>query len=223
MGSNLLLEARRCKQRLWSMGGSWDGSPDRFVTIPLTALLLHPNDFASLLQGAQPDLLPPGPPGEAEAVPSPGQAPDAAAAARAVSSDGTAAGDAAQAAAATAAAPDAAAAGDAAGGPPTVVVPPAPGAPGATQESPAPPEKLSQFVNFLNGENPGACMFHAQMRLSPEGCMKLANFLRSSARVRALSLSHNYLGEGRERRGEPGGRCSAAGRGCGVDLVREKP
>jgi hypothetical protein len=61
-------------------------------------------------------------------------------------------------------------------------------------ESPT-PEKLSDFVNFLNGENPGACMFHAQMRLSPEGCMKLANFLKSSARVRALSLSHNYLGE----------------------------
>ncbi|KAG2435842.1 hypothetical protein HXX76_007037 [Chlamydomonas incerta] len=58
-----------------------------------------------------------------------------------------------------------------------------------------PPEKLTDFVNFLNGENPGACMFHAQMRLSPEGCMKLANFLRSSARVRALSLSHNYLGD----------------------------
>jgi hypothetical protein len=33
------------------------------------------------------------------------------------------------------------------------------------------------------------------MRLSVEGCNKLANFLRSSARVRALSLSHNYLGE----------------------------
>ncbi|GIL55141.1 hypothetical protein Vafri_10740 [Volvox africanus] len=61
-------------------------------------------------------------------------------------------------------------------------------------ESPT-PEKLTDFVNFLNGENPGACMFHAQMRLSPEGCLKLANFLRSSARVRALSLSHNYLGD----------------------------
>ncbi|PNH08537.1 Methyltransferase-like protein 2 [Tetrabaena socialis] len=63
-----------------------------------------------------------------------------------------------------------------------------------TTATPA-PEKLVDFVNFLNGENPGACMFHAQMRLSPEGCMKLANFLRSSARVRALSLSHNYLGD----------------------------
>ncbi|GLI67404.1 hypothetical protein VaNZ11_011593 [Volvox africanus] len=61
-------------------------------------------------------------------------------------------------------------------------------------ESPT-PEKLTDFVNFLNGENPGACMFHAQMRLSPEGCLQLASFLRSSARVRALSLSHNYLGD----------------------------
>lgn len=177
---------------------------------------LHPS---SLFQGAQPDLLPPGPPGEAEALPSPGQAPDAAAAARAVSSDGTAAGDAAQAAAAAgseAAAPEAGAAGDAAGGPPTVVVPPTPGAPGGTQESPAPTEKLSQFVNFLNGENPGACMFHAQMRLSPEGCMKLANFLRSSARVRALSLSHNYLGEGRAGKSVARGRGRTAAKGCGL-------
>ncbi|GFR52479.1 hypothetical protein Agub_g15049 [Astrephomene gubernaculifera] len=73
---------------------------------------------------------------------------------------------------------------------------PAPGqaAAGGTPET-ANPEKLTDFVNFLNGENPGACMFHAQMRLSPEGCTKLANFLRSSARVRALSLSHNYLGD----------------------------
>ncbi|MEW5297431.1 MAG: hypothetical protein WDW36_000639 [Sanguina aurantia] len=57
------------------------------------------------------------------------------------------------------------------------------------------PEKLKQFVTFLNGENPGACMFHAQMRLSVEGCVKLANFLKDSHRVRALSLSHNYLGD----------------------------
>ncbi|EFJ46815.1 hypothetical protein VOLCADRAFT_105335 [Volvox carteri f. nagariensis] len=69
------------------------------------------------------------------------------------------------------------------------------GAPAAPPAESPTPEKLSDFVNFLNGENPGACMFHAQMRLSPEGCMKLANFLRSSARVRALSLSHNYLGD----------------------------
>eukprot|EP00798_Chlamydomonas_sp_ICE-L_P025708 gene25708-11366_t len=83
----------------------------------------------------------------------------------------------------------------------------------------APPgeEKLNQFVNFLQdknpgacmchaqmqlfivgcckGENPGACMFHAQMRLSTEGCRKLSNFLKNSFRVRALSLSHNYLGD----------------------------
>ncbi len=38
-------------------------------------------------------------------------------------------------------------------------------------------------------------MFHAQMRLSPEGCRKLAMFIAQSNRVRALSLSHNYLGE----------------------------
>ncbi len=43
--------------------------------------------------------------------------------------------------------------------------------------------------------NPQACMFHAQMRLSLEGCRKLANFLTNSSRVRALSLSHNFLGE----------------------------
>lgn len=64
--------------------------------------------------------------------------------------------------------------------------------------SPTPPaneEKLKSFMNFLSGENPGACMFHAQMRLSFDGCRKLANFLKSSARVRALSLSHNYLGD----------------------------
>ena len=38
-------------------------------------------------------------------------------------------------------------------------------------------------------------MFQAQMRLSLEGCHKLSNFLKGSVRVRALSLSHNYLGE----------------------------
>ncbi len=37
-------------------------------------------------------------------------------------------------------------------------------------------------------------MFHAQMRLSLEGCRKLAGFLSGTARVRALSLSHNFLG-----------------------------
>mmetsp|Transcript_38183 Transcript_38183/g.85097 ORF Transcript_38183/g.85097 Transcript_38183/m.85097 type:complete len:606 (+) Transcript_38183:167-1984(+) len=56
-------------------------------------------------------------------------------------------------------------------------------------------EKLKQFMNFLQGDNPGACMFHAQMRLSLDGCRKLSNFLKSSARVRALSLSHNFLGD----------------------------
>lgn len=68
----------------------------------------------------------------------------------------------------------------------------------AAPSSPTPPaneEKLKSFMNFLSGENPGACMFHAQMRLSFDGCRKLANFLKSSARVRALSLSHNYLGD----------------------------
>jgi hypothetical protein len=45
-------------------------------------------------------------------------------------------------------------------------------------------------------------MFHAQMRLSLDGCRKLSNFLMSSSRVRALSLSHNFLGDdgGREKR-----------------------
>eukprot|EP00955_Chlamydomonas_euryale_P112508 366133-Chlamydomonas_euryale.AAC.3 len=55
--------------------------------------------------------------------------------------------------------------------------------------------KLQQFVNFLHGENPGACMFHAQMRLSLDGCRKLANFINGSDRVRALSLSHNHIGD----------------------------
>jgi hypothetical protein len=38
-------------------------------------------------------------------------------------------------------------------------------------------------------------MFHAQMRLSLDGCRKLSNFLSTSSRVRALSLSHNFLGD----------------------------
>ncbi len=70
----------------------------------------------------------------------------------------------------------------------------------------APDDKLNQFVNFLHGENPGACMFHAQMRLSLEGCKKLAIFIQSSSRVRALSLSHNHIGE-RERAGTLEGTC----------------
>lgn len=53
---------------------------------------------------------------------------------------------------------------------------------------------LLQTHLTTQGENPGACMFHAQMRLSLDGCRKLSNFLSSSNRVRALSLSHNYLG-----------------------------
>ncbi|KAJ9507873.1 hypothetical protein QJQ45_021202 [Haematococcus lacustris] len=50
-------------------------------------------------------------------------------------------------------------------------------------------------TNMRFGANPGACMFHAQMRLSLDGCRKLAAFLANSSRVRALSLSHNYLGD----------------------------
>lgn len=64
--------------------------------------------------------------------------------------------------------------------------------PGGSQQPPD--DKLNQFVNFLHGDNPGACQFHAQMRLSHEGCRKLANFIKSSNRVRALSLSHNLIG-----------------------------
>eukprot|EP00201_Polytomella_parva_P016692 CAMPEP_0175068858 /NCGR_PEP_ID=MMETSP0052_2-20121109/17894_1 /TAXON_ID=51329 ORGANISM="Polytomella parva, Strain SAG 63-3" /NCGR_SAMPLE_ID=MMETSP0052_2 /ASSEMBLY_ACC=CAM_ASM_000194 /LENGTH=756 /DNA_ID=CAMNT_0016335911 /DNA_START=75 /DNA_END=2346 /DNA_ORIENTATION=+ len=58
-----------------------------------------------------------------------------------------------------------------------------------------PPDKLNQFVDFLSGDHPGACMFQAQMRLSIEGCKMLSSFLKSSARVRALSLSHNLIGD----------------------------
>lgn len=57
-----------------------------------------------------------------------------------------------------------------------------------------PDEKLNKFVDFLSGDNPGACMFQAQMRLSLEGCRKLANFVGSNSRVKALSLSHNRIG-----------------------------
>lgn len=72
--------------------------------------------------------------------------------------------------------------------------------PGGSQQPPD--DKLNQFVNFLHGDNPGACQFHAQMRLSHEGCRKLANFIKSSNRVRALSLSHNLIGGyGRARHG----------------------
>ena len=68
--------------------------------------------------------------------------------------------------------------------------------PSTTAGSPKPPdEKLNKFVDFLSGDNPGACMFHAQMRLSLDGCRKLANFVGSSTRVKALSLSHNHIGE----------------------------
>lgn len=54
---------------------------------------------------------------------------------------------------------------------------------------------LALTACLLKGQNPGACMFHAQMRLSLDGCRKLAGFLTSSSRVRALSLSHNFLGD----------------------------
>ncbi|KAL6765313.1 hypothetical protein V8C86DRAFT_2457523 [Haematococcus lacustris] len=69
-----------------------------------------------------------------------------------------------------------------------------PADPDTTLAAPA-DEKQKQFVEFLQGANPGACMFHAQMRLSLDGCRKLAAFLANSSRVRALSLSHNYLGD----------------------------
>ncbi|KAG1650848.1 hypothetical protein FOA52_003145 [Chlamydomonas sp. UWO 241] len=68
---------------------------------------------------------------------------------------------------------------------------------GANGDAGAAPDekKLDEFVNFLHGDNPGACMFHAQMRLNAEGCRKLSNFIKSSGRVRALSLSHNHIGD----------------------------
>ncbi|KAF5834351.1 hypothetical protein DUNSADRAFT_9014 [Dunaliella salina] len=56
-------------------------------------------------------------------------------------------------------------------------------------------EKLARLSKFLQGENQGSCTFHAQMRLSQEGCQKLATFLEHSGRIRALSLSANYLGD----------------------------
>ncbi|GAX76083.1 hypothetical protein CEUSTIGMA_g3526.t1 [Chlamydomonas eustigma] len=66
----------------------------------------------------------------------------------------------------------------------------------STSTSPRPPdEKLNKFVDFLQGDNPGACMFHAQMRLSLDGCRKLSAFVGSSSRVKALSLSHNHIGD----------------------------
>jgi hypothetical protein len=37
-------------------------------------------------------------------------------------------------------------------------------------------------------------VFHAQMRLPPEGVQRLAGFLESTARVRGLSLAHNWIG-----------------------------
>ena len=66
----------------------------------------------------------------------------------------------------------------------------APSSPSAQQ----PDEKLNKFVDFLSNDNPGACMFQAQMRLSLEGCRKLSNFVGSNERVKALSLSHNRIG-----------------------------
>jgi hypothetical protein len=66
----------------------------------------------------------------------------------------------------------------------------------STSSSPKPAdEKLNKFVDFLQGDNPGACMFHAQMRLSLDGCRKLSAFVGSSSRVKALSLSHNHIGK----------------------------
>uniref|UniRef100_A0A7S3QSX1 Uncharacterized protein n=1 Tax=Dunaliella tertiolecta TaxID=3047 RepID=A0A7S3QSX1_DUNTE len=56
-------------------------------------------------------------------------------------------------------------------------------------------EKLAQLSRFLQGEHHGSCTFHAQMRLTQDGCHKLATFLEHSGRIRALSLSANYLGD----------------------------
>jgi hypothetical protein len=44
-------------------------------------------------------------------------------------------------------------------------------------------------------ESSAGSVFHAHMRLSPEGVEKVAAFLESSSRVRGLSLAHNWIGD----------------------------
>jgi hypothetical protein len=41
----------------------------------------------------------------------------------------------------------------------------------------------------------GGPVFHAHMRLSPEGVEKVASFLEGTGRVRGLSLAHNWIGD----------------------------
>jgi hypothetical protein len=59
-------------------------------------------------------------------------------------------------------------------------------------------------------------VFHAQMRLSPEGVEKVAAFLESTGRVRGLSLAHNWIGDAGVKvrsLGPPGARPGAGGGG----------
>jgi hypothetical protein len=62
----------------------------------------------------------------------------------------------------------------------------------------APSQLLDEFIasssNQASRDSRKACVFHAQMRLPPEGLQRLAGFLESTARVRGLSLSHNWIG-----------------------------
>ncbi|KAF6259669.1 hypothetical protein COO60DRAFT_990207 [Scenedesmus sp. NREL 46B-D3] len=69
----------------------------------------------------------------------------------------------------------------------------------------APSQLLDDFMASSSSSNGSrdsrkACVFHAQMRLPPEGVQRLARFLESTARVRGLSLAHNWIGaEGMQR------------------------
>jgi hypothetical protein len=62
----------------------------------------------------------------------------------------------------------------------------------------APSHLLDEFIasssNGSSRDSRKACVFHAQMRLPPEGVQRLAGFLESTARVRGLSLAHNWIG-----------------------------
>uniref|UniRef100_A0A383WHE7 Uncharacterized protein n=1 Tax=Tetradesmus obliquus TaxID=3088 RepID=A0A383WHE7_TETOB len=62
----------------------------------------------------------------------------------------------------------------------------------------APSQLLDEFIasssNQGSRDSRKACVFHAQMRLPPEGLQRLAGFLEVTARVRGLSLAHNWIG-----------------------------
>lgn len=53
---------------------------------------------------------------------------------------------------------------------------------------------LDKFVDFLSGKV-ATSRFQEKMRLSMEGCQKLSKFLAASDRIRALSLSENFIGD----------------------------